>query len=126
MISYSAVVLDDKSRKKLFDTFAKIIPSDYEVIGDHMTINMGEIDPKYVKMLGLNLGLRVDGSAKNEYVVAVRISNFTLEGKTPHITIAVNRKNGGKPVMSNNITEWEPYLRPLILTGTVKEVESKF
>jgi hypothetical protein len=125
IISYSAVVLDDKSRKKLYDTFAKYIDDGYEYIGDHMTLNMGEIDNKYVNMLGLNVGLRVDGFAKNEFVIAVRIGNFDLGDKTPHITIAVNRKNGGKPKMSNDIKEWTPYLRPLILVGTVKEVEYK-
>ena len=44
-----------------------------------------------------------------------------LESEIPHITIAVNVAGGGKPAMSNNITDWQP-MNPVSLKGTVSEV----
>ena len=45
-ISYSAVVLDKQSRERLINRFKSVIPEDWSVIADHMTINLGEIDPE--------------------------------------------------------------------------------
>jgi len=48
-VSYSAVVLDDRSRTRLIERFKSLIPEGYEIVAHHMTINMGEIDPNLVK-----------------------------------------------------------------------------
>jgi hypothetical protein len=122
-ISYSAVVLDEKSRIKLIEKFKSIIPEDYEILAHHMTINLGEIDPEYQKYLGLMVRLNVNDIAMNDKVIAVGVSGFYSKKPKPHITLAVNRKAGGKSMMSNNLTDWKKISRPLSLTGKVTEVE---
>ena len=124
-ISYSAVVLDDKSRQRLIERFKTIIPEGFEIIAHHMTINMGEIDPELEKYLGLPVRLSVNEFAIDDKVVAVGVSGFETHNSKAHITLAVNRENGGKPMMSNKLTNWQPLKRPLYITGKVTEVEFK-
>lgn len=124
-ISYSAVVLDDRSKQRLIERFKNIISEDFEIIADHMTINMGEIDQEYQKFLGLIVRLNVNEIAMNDKVIAVGVSGFETHNAKPHITLAINRKAGGKPMMSNNLTNWEKIRRPLMITGKVVEVEYK-
>lgn len=124
-ISYSAVVLDEKSRSRIIERFKSIIPDEYEIIAHHMTINMGEIDPEYQEYLGLTVRLSVNDIAMDDKVIAVGVSGFESRNAKPHITLAVNRKAGGKPMMSNNLTNWERLKRPLLLTGKVTEVGYK-
>ena len=122
-ISYSAVVLDDSSRQRLIDKFNNIIPEGWDVIAHHMTINLGEIDPEYEKYLGLPIRLTVNDIAMDDKVIAVGVSGFNTRNPKAHITLAVNRANGGKPVMSNNLTNWERLRRPLSLRGKVTQIE---
>ena len=124
-ISYSAVVLDENSKKRLINRFKSMIPEGWEIIGDHMTINLGEIDPEYQKYLGLPVRLAVEDIAMDDKVIAVGVSGFKTNNSKAHITLAVNRANGGKPMMSNNLRNWERIRRPLSLTGKVLEIEYK-
>ena len=124
-ISYSAVVLDENSKKRLINRFKSMIPEGWEIIGDHMTINLGEIDPEYQKYLGLPIRLAVEDIAMDDKVIAVGVSGFKTNNAKAHITLAVNRTNGGKPMMSNNLRNWERIQRPLSLTGKVLEIEYK-
>lgn len=68
--------------------------------------------------------LVVDGFGKGDKVIAVRChaEGVDSDNKTPHITIAVNRATGGKPAMSNLITDWYEIKRPLLLTGKITEI----
>ena len=124
---YSAVVLNKKSHEKLVSFFKKLIPEDFEMIAHHMTINMGKIDSEYEKYLGDEVTLTVTHFAINDKVAAVKVEGFPSKNKIPHITLGVNRKNGGKPVMSNDLIGWIPlskYSMPQIkLYGKVKEVK---
>lgn len=123
-VSYSAIVLNDMTKQRLINRFNSYIPEGWEIIKDmHMTINMGEIDPKYEDKLGLNVGLTVNEIATDDMVVAVGISGFESHNATPHIILAVNRENGGKLSMSNKLTNWQPIKRPMLITGKVLEVE---
>ena len=106
-ISYSAVVLDNASRTKLLQEFGSEIPEGWETIAHHMTINMGEINPDYEKFLGMTIPLRVTEIGKSDLAMAVKVSGFHSSNKIPHITLAVNRKEGGKPFLSNKITDAE-------------------
>ena len=124
-ISYSAVVLDENSRERLINRFKNVIPEDWSIIADHMTINLGEIDPEYQKYLGLPIRLAVEDIAMDDKVIAVGVSGFKTNNAKAHITLAVNRTNGGKPVMSNNLTNWEKLRRPLLLRGKITQVEYK-
>ena len=125
-ISYSAVVLDKQSRERLINRFKSVIPEDWSVIADHMTINLGEIDPEYKKYLGLAVRLTVNDIAMDDKVIAIGVSSgINAHNPKAHITLAVNRTNGGKPVMSNNLTNWEKLRRPLLLRGKITQVEYK-
>jgi len=121
-IAYSAVVLDEKSRSKLLAELANNIPKGFEIIAHHMTINMGEIKPEYEKYLGFEVKLIVKTIGYTDKVLAVGVDGFKTVNKYPHITIAVNRENGGKPFMSNQITNWKPITFGFELNGIVKEV----
>lgn len=124
-ISYSAVVLDEKSRERLINRFKEIIPEGWDIIAHHMTINLGEIVPELEKYLGWNVHLSVNDFAIDDRVAAVGVSGFESQNAKSHITLAVNRNAGGKPVMSNNLTDWKKLKRPLSITGKVTEIEFK-
>jgi hypothetical protein len=100
-----------------------MIPNDWKIFCDHMTINLGAIDPAYAKYLGMSVQISVDSIAIDDKVMAVGVNGFYSKNNHPHITIAVNRQNGGKPMMSNNLTDWTPLKIPLLLKGIVTEVE---
>ncbi len=122
-IRYSAVVLDEKSHNEIVNRFKTIIPTGWEIIAHHMTINLGELDEKYKKYLNKSVKLIAHDIGIDDMAVAVGVSGFFSKNKKPHITLAVNRKNGGKPVMSNYINDWMPLTNPIELIGIVKEIE---
>jgi hypothetical protein len=51
--------------------------------------------------------------------MAVKVEGYPSNNAIPHITVAVN-PNGGKPVMSNDITKWQP-VKHFMLLGQVGE-----
>lgn len=123
MARYTALVLTDESHNKLISAFRNEIPSDWEVIAHHMTINMGNIKPEWATLLGAFSDLLVTDFAMNEKVAAVKVkTDVPTVNDTPHITVAVNRRAGGKPVMSNNLKNWAPIEEPFLLRGRVEEV----
>jgi len=119
-VSYSAVVLDDKSRTALLEKVGKLIPSDFKVIAHHMTINMGPLKDK--SGLDKDVTLTVTEIGLSDMAMAVKVEGYKSENTTPHITIAVNQK-GGKPKDSNNIKEWYP-IENFKLNGKVTEVKN--
>jgi len=121
-VSYSAVVLDDNSRSRLIERFKSEIPNNYEIIADHMTLNLGPIDPEFEEYLGMPIRLSVDDIAMDDMVIAVGVSGFGSKNIKPHITLAVNRIEGGKPMMSNKLVDWKKLKRPLLISGKVMEV----
>jgi hypothetical protein len=116
------VVLDEKSRSKLLEFVSSYVPHGWETIAHHMTINMGEIKPEYEKYLGMTVPLRVVGLGMTDKVMAMKVEGFPTDKNVPHITVAVNRKDGGKPFMSNKINDWRPIQFSLKLKGKVEEV----
>ena len=125
-VSYSAIVLDDNSRQRLIERFKNIIPEGWDIIAHHMTINLNDIDPEYEKYLGLAVRLTVNDIAMDDKVIAVGVSSgINTYNAKAHITLAVNKANGGKPVMSNNLTNWEKLRRPLLLRGKITQIEFK-
>jgi tRNA nucleotidyltransferase/poly(A) polymerase len=123
-VLYSAVVLDNKSKHDLIKVFKPMIPDGYEILAHHMTLNMGGIDPKYKRDLGRDVELTVTDYAMDDKVMAVGVEGYPTNNKKAHITVAVNRTAGGKPKMSNNLTDWKPLGFPLKLIGTVSEVKN--
>ena len=118
-VSYSAIVLDEKSHKDLLSRYD--IPSGWKEFARHMTINLGELKDK--SLIGKKVTMKVVGIGKDDKVIAVKIDSPVKRtiGGTEHITIAVNTKGGGKPVMSNNIKQFKPS-KAFTITGTVKEL----
>lgn len=129
VISYSGVILKENSRRRLLSYFEKIIPKDWKVLAHHMTIQMGEIDPKYERYIGLPIKLLVIDYAFNDRVICAGVESPGIKSKNkkPHITIAINEKAGAKPKESNDIPldEFKPLRRKLFLTGVIEEVPFK-
>jgi len=132
-ITYSAVVLDDKSRNLLLSTF--VYPNhefaDWKKLADHMTICLRDL-PDHLKMYWLNedVTLIVTELGVSDKAVAVRVTGFfnvTKSGisdefvKFPHITLAINPFDA-KPLDSNFITDWIE-VEHLKIRGVVKEIE---
>ena len=117
-VSYSAVVLDDRSRNLLISK--SNIPEGWEVLCHHMTINMGELRDK--SLLGKECTLTAKAVASDDKVMAVQVdTDVESSNKIKHITVAVNRQNGGKPFFSNKLTNWTP-IEPFTLKGVIQEV----
>jgi len=135
---YTAVVLDEKSHLKLVkwaDDNIKVngvrLPilvrdNGWEMICHHMTINMGKALPQIEAYLGTKQKLDITHYGISDKAIAVRVVGFYVDpgeiNRKPHITVAVNRRDGGKPVDSNKITNWIPVDGLVTLSGEVKEV----
>ena len=114
---YLAVVLDEKSSKEL----ESCIPSDFrewKVYCHHMTICMGSNSKgKYNWEVGEEVELEVVSMGKTGWkggalAAMVRIpEGKRIKNAIPHVTMAVDVDNGGKPVMSNKIKDWQGPIR---------------
>jgi hypothetical protein len=126
-VSYSAVVLDEESRTRLinFMNAKNLIPEGWEILAHHMTINMGELSSENKKNIGMSIELTANDVAEDDKVIAVGVSGFPSNNPKSHITVAVNRANGGKPQMSNNLTDWKRISVPIQLRGVITEVQYK-
>jgi tRNA nucleotidyltransferase/poly(A) polymerase len=124
-VSYTAVVLDDKSRESLrkeFNSWSGAFPDGWEWIAHHMTIKLGALpDDVRNELVGKKVTLTINKIGSDDMVMAVGVTGFYSEKKIPHITLAVNRADGGKPKMSNDLVDWKPYSVDFELTGTVEE-----
>jgi hypothetical protein len=123
---YSALVLDETSRQKLlnFGQIKELITPEMEIIAHHMTIKMGGLEgTQHQSRLGQKETVQASRVGTNEInsVVAVMVNGIS-DNKIPHVTIAVDRKKGAKPVDSNKITSWTPLTTPIKLSGVVLEI----
>lgn len=121
-IEYSAVVLDAASKTKLLDMMHDKIPQDWNIIAHHMTISFGK-GVKNKEDLGKQVTLTVTEIGKSDMALAVKVEGYPSDNKIPHITVAINPE-GGKPVMSNDITKWQS-VKPFILMGVVTDIKKK-
>lgn len=103
-VLYSAIVLDDISHGMLLREFANKIPDGWKTYAHHMTIAMG-VGAKD-EDLGKEVSLTVTALGESDMAVAVMVHGYSSTNAIPHVTLAVN-PNGGKPVMSNQITSWK-------------------
>ena len=116
--TYSAVLLDDKSRNLLLSTYQSEIPNGWKVIAHHQTIQFG----KLVDNTGTPITLKVVAVGKSDKAFAVKVEGYHSANKIPHITIAINKSAGGRAVDSNNIINWQPVNNGITLTGTVENL----
>ena len=125
--SYTAVVLNDKSvnQIKKFWNFFLIhlkrempdtnIPKGWEFIGHHMTIDMKSIP----ELLDDEVSLVAYEVGVSDMAIALKVKGYKVKSGLPHITVAVNRKEGGKPRMSKEIKNWRK-IKPIKLQGVVQ------
>ena len=116
------VVLDKISVDKLIKAVRHFAPADWKTFAPHMTINFGKGLTGDVKDdLGKKVSLRAVAVGKSDMVMAVRVEGYHSDNEIPHITVAVNVEGGGKPVMSNKITDWRNLPSYINLNGVVTE-----
>lgn len=124
-ISYSAIVLNEKSHNLLLSTFKDKIPQGYKTIAHHMTIKLGELPESQKQYIGTVTTIRAIKLGISEKAIAVMVDGESTKmstNKIPHVTIAVNISDGGKPVDSNYITNWELIEHPINLSGEIREI----
>jgi len=119
-VLYSAVVLDNASKSILLEKIGYKIPQGWKIFAHHMTINMGELKDK--TDLGKEVSIIVNRVGLSDMALAVEVSGYPSKNTIPHITVAVNQSKNAKPVMSNEITKWNP-VKPFRLMGVVTEVK---
>jgi hypothetical protein len=131
---YSAIVLSEKSHEKLVKWANENVrvnnirlPVLVERVGwkmhcHHMTIQFPGTPDFIQQYVGSEQKLEAIALGISDMAVAVRVVGFHSDNKIAHVTVAVNAKAGGKPVMSNQITNWTKIPVPLKLSGTVEEL----
>lgn len=120
------VVLDDASQQKLVTALRHHIPEGWDIIAHHMTINFGkglgkdreEDKGKIVNIVASEIGI-------SDMAIAVKVHGYPSDNAIPHVTLAVNRADGGKPVMSNDIKDWKRLNSHINLRGVVTEENLK-
>jgi len=127
-ILYSAVVLNQESIDKLLKpiNYDGVEPPDGWVLGnngkyfcDHMTIEFGKgVEDK--EELGKVVTLTVTHIGVSDMAMAFKVKGYPSKNAIPHITFAIN-PDGGKPQMSNDITQWY-HIHPFTITGKVTNV----
>lgn len=120
-ILYSCVLLSEESKIKILKEIGDVIPITFKIICHHMTINLGELKDK--TDLGKQVTLTVEEVGLSDMAMAVKVSGYSSKNEIPHITIAVN-PDGGKPVMSNKITNWQP-INNFMIGGVVTEIKKQ-
>lgn len=126
-ISYSCVLFGNRVHNALLEQAYPIeIPNDWTKYAHHMTIKLGELEDK--SELGRDVALEVFAVGISDKAMAVKVRALEYDEKQvisknaiPHVTLAVN-PDGGKPVMSNDITKWQD-IKPFVIVGKVSEIE---
>ena len=132
-ISYSGVVLDEESKQKLLGLS---IPEGWEPVAHHMTITMGPlVDQKRNRdfsksyPMGTEVELPVVSVGMDDKVMAAKVNppgEISEKMSFPHVTIAVNKKAGGKAAHSKEIPEENfENVDGLTLKGIVQEIPNK-
>ena len=123
---YTAILLNATDQARLLNMVYEHIPEGWRVFLHHVTLNMGPItkgvNPE--SLLDTEIKFTVDAFGMDDKVCAVRVSDLGVarsSNKVPHVTIAVDQANGGKPFMSNEIQMWVP-LGPEVFSGKVMEI----
>lgn len=88
-----------------------------------MTICMGSLPEHLKQYLDTIQKLEVTHIGISDKAVAVRVVGFDSKNKIPHVTVAVNINNGGKPFDSNKIENWTTIDTIIKLSGEVKELQ---
>ncbi len=115
---WSAVVIDDQSRNLLLAEYKHEIPEGWEIIAHHMTIDFKGLSDE----AGKRVQLKVTEVGKSDKAFAVKVEGYPSKNAIPHITIAIDRNNGGKPKDSNDIQNWIRVANGITLNGNVENL----
>lgn len=111
-MSYSAFVLDSKSRDRLLKAFPPKYP---DVIAHHITERFGIPKPtEPVRHYAVNvnvIGYADDGAGVEALVVEVNEKSTRTDGKVYHITLSIDRAAGRKPVDSNAVIKEKGWVK---------------
>jgi predicted kinase len=120
-VLYSCVLLDKASHNALLTpaNYNMEPPDGWFIYAHHMTINLGPLKDK--SELGKKVDLTVTKVGMSDMAMAVQVEGYPSKNAIPHVTIAVN-PDGGKPVMSNEITKWQD-VKPFVISGVVTEIK---
>lgn len=91
-------------------------------LNDFNLYEISELFVKTNKLIGKDFKLTITGIGISDKAMAFKVKipiNLICLNTTPHITICTF--NDGKPVDSNNITEWEN-IEPITITTTLKKL----
>lgn len=125
---YSAVVLTNKGKSVLLSKINELIniPDDWKIFAHHMTIQFGKSLEDYGLADDENkiITLTVKSIGISDKNIAVEVDGYKSHNEIPHITIAVNVNEGGKPFMSNNIEKWTK-IEPFTIEGEVKNIYNR-
>ncbi len=136
---YTAIVLNDASRTNLLNRAGNLIANlgdgfqaitqQGESLTHHATLNMGNLDANLNDPALLNSEVKfvIDSFAYDDKVAAFGVKSVgstfgnppvkTINAK-PHVTAAINVSNGGKPFLSNKLTNWTP-IAPVEVSGNL-------
>ena len=118
---YSAIVLIAESRSRLLGELSGMLPEGWEIIAHHTTLNMGPCQEP--ALLGSEQEVVVVGVALDYDlgVLAVKVmTDLQSVNVVKHVTVAIDRAAGAKPVHSNAIKRWQT-TEPFRLLGHVME-----
>jgi len=122
-VLYSAVVLGKQSHDTVVNTNYPVdIPDGWILIAHHMTIAFGKGVADKAE-LGKEVTLTVTKVGVSDMAMAVQVEGYPSNNAIPHVTIAIN-PDGGKAVMSNDITRWYD-VKPFVITGVVTDIAKK-
>ena len=132
---YFGLFLDEETKKGLLDVFLTYLEEDNsigylmdKIYLDHCTLlHVSQLHDNQVfydylnTRVGEKFSIIINGIGISNKVAAFKVTDYSVvcANKIPHITIATF--NGGKPVDSNNITEWKD-IEPIIVETTLKKV----
>lgn len=121
-VLYSCVLLDKASHTALLEhDYPVDLPDGWINYAHHMTINLGPL--KDSTQIGKTVMLTVTEIGISDMAMAVAVSGYPSSNAKPHVTLAIN-PDGGKPVMSNNITKWQP-IKHFFISGVVTEIKKQ-
>lgn len=116
---WTAIVLDDDAQRALKEYASRCFPKMRgELVCHHCTLSFGD----HIGKAGQKRILNVSARSSNGLVAAFKVEGADdSTNKIPHVTAIVDREKGGRPVMSNSLSDWTPcFFGPL--HGTVKHL----
>ena len=120
-VLYSAILLNDESSKALWNHIKDRVPKEWKKYCHHMTINLGQL--KNREDIGREVTLTAYEYGIDDRAAAVKVNGFSRDGGgIPHITVAVNWDNGGRPKHSNDIKNWVS-ISQIDINGIIEEVK---